>query len=91
MFHKDKEGVVIEVLSKYTYLLMLMNLWHGYWKNQWDSMNMKLYEDNCKAAGMANGKNQKFWRLSSNKFWNNIGCLVSAPTFGLGESRPWEK
>ena len=33
----------------------------------------------------------KVSRLPSNEFWKNIGCLVSAPTFGLGGSRLWEK
>ena len=34
---------------------------------------------------------RKVRRFSSCEFWNNIGCLVSAPTFGLGGSRLWEK
>ena len=29
--------------------------------------------------------------VRSCEFWKNIGCLVSAPTFGLGGSRLWEK
>ena len=33
----------------------------------------------------------KVRQFSSNEFWKNIGCLVSAPTFGLGGSRMWEK
>ena len=37
--------------------------------------------------------NVRYWkvrRFSSCEFWKNIGCLVSAPTFGLGGSRLWE-
>ena len=46
-------------------------------------------ENNGKAAGMRNGGYQKFLHFSSNGFWKNIGCLVSAPTFGLGGLRLW--
>ena len=41
--------------------------------------------------GIGNGRYQNFRRVSSNEFWNNIGCLVLAPTFGLGGSRLWKK
>ena len=41
--------------------------------------------------GMVNGQDKRFWLFSSNGFWNNIGCLVSAPNFGLGRLRLWEK
>ena len=34
---------------------------------------------------------QNSCQFSSNEFWNNIGCLVSDPTFGLWESRIREK
>ena len=41
--------------------------------------------------GMIKGRARKFQRFSRNGFWKNIGCLISAPTFGLGGSRMWEK
>ena len=41
--------------------------------------------------GMVNGRSWKYWRLSSNGFWENIGCLISAPTFFLGGYRLWDK
>ena len=41
--------------------------------------------------GKENGLYQNVRWFSSNEFWKNIGCLVSAPTFGLGGSRMWEK
>ena len=44
-----------------------------------------------KALNKGNVWYRKFRRFSSNEFWKNVGCLVSAPTFGLGESRLWEK
>ena len=50
-----------------------------------------MYEDNGKYVVMLNVRAWKVWQFSSNKFWKNIGCLVSAPTFGLGGSRLWEK
>ena len=52
---------------------------------------MKLDEENGKAVVMVNGRYWKRWQFPSNAFWNNIGCLVSAPTFGFGGSRLWEK
>ena len=52
---------------------------------------MKMYEYNGKALGMVNGRYRKVWRFSSNEFGKNIGCVVSAPNFGLGGLRLWEK
>ena len=40
---------------------------------------------------MVNGRYRKVFQFSSNGFWKNIGCIVSAPTFGLGWSNLWEK
>ena len=54
-------------------------------------MNRMVDEDNVKAVRMMNVQYRKIWRFSRNEFWKNIGCLVSAPTFGLGGSRLWEK
>ena len=50
-------------------------------------MNMKVDEENGKAAGMVNGRSWKICQFSSNAFWNNISCLVSDPTFGLGGTK----
>ena len=40
---------------------------------------------------MVNGRDWKVWQFSSNGFWENIGCPISAPTVGLGVSRMLEK
>ena len=63
---------------------MLIKLWPGYWMTQLKSMNHKVDEDNGKALNKGNVRYQKVRRFSSNGFWKNIGCLISAPTFGLG-------
>ena len=63
---------------------MLMNPWPGDCNNQLEMMTMKVDEDNGKSEGMVNGWDRKVWQFSSNEFWKNIGCLVSAPNFGLG-------
>ena len=47
-FNEYEKGEVIEVLSVYPYLSMLMNLWPGYWKNNLECMNMKVEEENEK-------------------------------------------
>ena len=60
--------MVIEVLSEYHYLLMLMNLLPGYWKYNLERMNMKFYEDNGKAVGMANVRYRKVGQFSGNEF-----------------------
>ena len=70
---------------------MLINLWTGDWKTQFNMMNMKVDEDDEKTALIGNGRYQKFRLFSRNEFWKNIGCLVSDPTFGLGGYRLWEK
>ena len=90
-FVKDEEGVVIEILSEYPYLLLLMKLCTNDWKNQSERINMKVNEDNVKYGGMMKVRARKVFRLSSNEFWKNIGSLISAPTFGIGGSRLWEK
>ena len=45
---------------------------------------MKVDEDNGKSVGMVNRRARNIRRFSSNEFWKIIGCLISAPTFGLG-------
>ena len=85
-FDKDEEGVVREGSSDFTYLIMLMKLWPGNWKTQSKRMNQKVDEDNEKAFNKGNVQYRNVRRFSSSEFWNNIGCLVSAPTFGLGGS-----
>ena len=48
--------------------------------------------DSCygKQRVKGNVRYKKVRRFSSSEFWKNIGCLVSAPTFGLEGSRLWE-
>ena len=84
VFDQEKEGVVGEGLSEYPYLLILTKLRTGDRKNQFERMNMKVYEENGKYAGMLNGRYRNVWRFSSNVFCKNIGFLVSAPDFGPG-------
>ena len=48
-------------------------------------------EENGKQRVKGNVRYLKVRRFSSSEFWKNIGCLVSAPTFGLGGLRLWEK
>ena len=91
MFDEDEKGVGREGSSEFPYLLMLIKLWPGDWKNQLNSMNQKADEDNGKAMGKGNGRYQKVCWFSSHGIWKNIGCLVSVPTFGLGGLRLWEK
>ena len=52
---------------------------------------MKANEENGKSLVMVNGRYQKVRRFSSNEFWENIGCLVSATNFDIVGSRMWEK
>ena len=68
---------------------MLIKLWPGDWMTRLKRMNKKVVKDNGKALNKGNVRYLKVRRFSSNEFWNNIGCLVSDPTFGLGGSRLW--
>ena len=54
-------------------------------------MNQKVDEDNGKVLNKGNVRYRKVCWFSSNEFWNNIDCLVSAPDFGLGGPRLWYK
>ena len=55
-FDEDKEGVGREGLSEYPYLLILMEIWHGDWKNHLKRTYMTVDEDTGKAVGMVNGQ-----------------------------------
>ena len=54
-------------------------------------MNKKVDQDNGRGGTQENGQFWKLWRFSRNKFWKNIGCILSAPNFGLRGLRLWEK
>ena len=73
------------------YLKMLTKLWHGGWIDQLKRMNQKVDIENGKQMVKGNVRYRKVRRFSRCEFWNNIGCLVSEPTFGLGGSRMWGK
>ena len=66
---------------------MLIRLQPGDVKTHLKRMNLKVDEYNGKETEKGNGGYRKFGQFSSNKFWKNIGCLVSAPSFGLRGSR----
>ena len=63
---------------------MFIKLWPRYCKTQLKRINNKVDEENGKAIRIGNGRYLKVHRFSNNEFWKNIGCLVSATTFGLG-------
>ena len=54
-------------------------------------MENKVNEENGRGGTQENGICWKLQRFSRNEFWKNIGCIISAHTFGLGGSRLWEK
>ena len=54
-------------------------------------MNKRVDKENEIGVTQENGQFWKLQRFSRNKFWKNIECLLSAPTFGIGGSRLWEK
>ena len=90
IFDEDGEGVVMEECSG-PYLKMLIKVWPGYWIDQLKRMNQKADEENGKQLVKGNVWHRKFRRFSSCEFWKNIGCLISASTFGIGVLRLWEK
>ena len=91
VFGKDEEGVVREGSSEFPYLLMLIKIWPGDWIRNLKRINRKVDEDNGKSFNKGNVRYRKVCRFSINEFWKNIGCLVSATTFGHGGLRLWEK
>ena len=70
---------------------MLMKLWPGDWEEKLDWARKKVDEDNGRGGTQGNGQFQKIWRFPRKKLWKKIGCLLSAPTFGLGGSILWYK
>ena len=91
MFDEEREGCVGDNVKYFPYLLMLMKFWPGDWEEQIYWMNKKVNEDNGRGGTQDNRRCWKPRWFSRNKFWKNIGCLLSAPTFGLRGSRLWEK
>ena len=71
-------------MKEFFYLLMLMHLCPKDWKEQLERKNKKVYEDNGRGGTQDNGRFWKFQRFSRNEFLKNIGCLLSAISFGLG-------
>ena len=71
--------------------LMIMKLQPGDWQDQLYRMNKKVYEDNGIGGTQQNGRFRKLRRFSRYKLWENIGCLLSETTSGLGGSILWEK
>ena len=45
---------------------------------------MSVYYYNVRYNQMGKGMIRKFWWFSSNEFWDNIGCIIMDPTFGIG-------
>ena len=70
---------------------MLFKLWPGDWIDQLKRINRNVDEENGKQRVKGNVQYRKVRCFSSCEFWKNIGCLVSAPTFGIGGLRLWEK
>ena len=66
LFGEDKKGVGREGSSEFPYLLMLINMWTGDWKNQLNRTNQKVDADNGKALVIGNGWCRKICRFSSN-------------------------
>ena len=89
VFNGDEEGVVREGSMEFPYLLILINICPGDWMTRLNRMNQKVDEDNEKTLNKGNVRYRKGCRFSSNEFWNNICCLVSAPNFGLERFRLW--
>ena len=87
LFDKYEKGVGREGSSEFPYLLILFKLNNGDCKTQLKRMTLKADDDNGKSMGIGNGRYRKVCRFSSNEFCKNIGCLVSAPTFGIGGPR----
>ena len=54
-FDKYEKGVGREGSIEFPYLLMLIKLWIGYYKNRLNGMNMKVGKDNGKEMGIGNG------------------------------------
>ena len=84
LFDEKREGCVGEDVKELPYLLMIIKLWPGDWEDQLYRINKKVDEDNGRGGTQENGRFRNLWQFSRKKLWNNIGCLLSEITFGLG-------
>ena len=80
---EEREGCVGDDVKEFPYFLILMKLWTEYCEEKLYRTNKKVHEDNGRGGIQYNGQFWKLWRFSRNKFWKNIGCLLSESTFGL--------
>ena len=78
-------------MKELRYLLILVKLWPGDWEDQLERLSNKVDEENGIGKSKENEQFRKLRWFSRNKFWKNIACILSVPTFGLGGSRLWEK
>ena len=83
-FDEYEEEDVIEGSSEFPYLLILIKLWPVDFITRLNRINQKVDEENGKVLNKGNVRYRKVCQFPSNDYWKNIGCLVSAPTFGLG-------
>ena len=72
LFDEYEKGVIREVLSDYTYLLMLKKLWSGDWKNNLNRKDHKVDEDNWKAIRIRNGRYRKVCHFSDMNFGRTL-------------------
>ena len=86
LFYERREECVGVDVKELPYWLMLMKSWNGDWEEQIYGINKKVDEENGRGENQENGQFWKLWRFSRNELWNNIGCLLSSPTFVLGGS-----
>ena len=68
LFNEERKGCVGDDVKELPYLLMIMQLWPGYWEEQLDRTNKKADEDNGKGKTQENRQFWKLRRFSSKKF-----------------------
>ena len=90
LFDEERDGCVGDDVKELPYLLMLMKSWPGDLEEKLKQTNNNVDEDNGRGGTQENRKLRKLQQFSREKFWKNIGCLLSAPNFGLGGSILWE-
>ena len=72
-------------MRDHTYLLMLIKIWPGDWEKNLEETDTRVNEENGRSMGRR--RIRKFWQFSRNEYWKSIGCLILAPSFGIGGSR----
>ena len=84
LFDEDRDRCVGEDMKEFTYLLMIIKLWPGYWEEHLDQMDNKVDEYNGRGRTQENGQFRNLWQFQGKNYGGTLGGLFQHPPLALG-------